>query len=454
MSKFLLSLPLLMLMASHTLASKNGICTSFYDQESIEFLNTHFFSMELLEQSELLNSLQEKDLKRRFTFLNQVYKGFAQNYESLVASSGAASAKERIEILVDLSEELNLLTLISFHSLRRAGVKVILKKWPENSSRSISYTIDIIKEDALGSPLLNNITNLSFEKGVEIVSFNFFKTLVAGELGAYLRKDGVLQLSFAALYEAIHFPKKIPMIVSHEAEHANFSSMRKEGIDSIFYSEYRSHGESPLYDAIDIYRDFMSSEEVYTFANNPLWTSTPINNLLDLGPNEYRNELYLITKFLYQAPKIFSQTAYLAENSLKQIDNLLRGDLPLHFILEPSNLSQKIEDGASLWVELRMKDYMFKDWISLAPGSIIRSQDEIYRTALLKMRDKQEELYTVSRKLLEVTRRVTKSVDLFVDEREMKNWLVDPSIDSELGAYRLIQEKLEELSAVGDKYVQ
>lgn len=459
-----------------------SICAAPFHEETIGFLKEHGNKLELLKFPDLLKVLQIDDPVDRFKLLDISYNRLGRDFHDATTKIADITSAQKLEALQPFVGKLQMLTLLAFQTLKKEGFQVALVQRKVRQTDFVRFSIELLEQPLVSGEAFSNILKLKKSLAIETISFDFFETVFASSRGSYNPSLDLLVLDMTRVLELIRDKSRIPSVGAHEGTHVAFERSREIGRNSIYHAEYTVSSAKSLTSNVDVYTEYMSAEEVYTFASNPFWVSTSSDLVKNLSSADYRELIFKISGYLEYAKSIFKQTKTLTRKTVEHLNEMMDGSKPFAFELKSpgGNSVNSLEKASSIQIEI--DGFVYEDWLQVpdqlkkkdvildgitggiqgllgiftgrSPVSEVAAYSVSQLTndpktiseTILFLREKQKILNKVASSLEEMTQEVHEKLDLFITQREAIEWDLKPNQAQEIEAYLQIRQSLRQLA--------
>ncbi|MFW5871822.1 MAG: hypothetical protein ACOCUT_01825, partial [bacterium] len=136
-------------------------------------------------------------------------------------------------------------------------------------------------------------------------------------------------------------------LVKHEFTHGSFVKKRIRSTPSIYNVDYKAQGDINL--GQKIYKKYMSAEELYTFSNEPLWSSEIFTNIAQRAPADIKNNFRSILQDISSGQIVAKQTKALSDETIGAINKYIKDNYtpdtfsPLAFFTKNTQITYSAE---------------------------------------------------------------------------------------------------------------
>lgn len=276
--------------------------------------------------------LKTKDLSKKFDLLEEQYELISKVFHSrkemtkVIVQAQELSEKEiqalYKKVFNDLINEnkahINFITNQAQEMLEGAGanIQVRYRKIAEDIQYKYIELLDNANNNSNAARLISRYKEVMDTK---TVTFDFFENIDFHSAGFSQSANRRIDLGISGVRNIV-LDDLVTMVGKHEFKHAGFARMRSLNKDSIYHSQFMSNSDRSLTSS-KIYEHYMSSEELYNFANNPLWASERMRSISKFAPQDYIDDLLQINRYIKMTNSISMQTTELTSDFIKLIKN-------------------------------------------------------------------------------------------------------------------------------------
>jgi hypothetical protein len=314
------------------------------------------FSKKIQKQFKELH-LYEQKLKLAEKTNNQLFRAYQEDIKLLKDELAKYSDKIPEQELLQIQnsgikqidekyiELTNILTENIYSIARTKKVPVTIIE--TETRQGAKYKSLLLTEGQTSLESIKKIQRYQERFGTEIVSFDFFENMQIGSQGFSLEAKKRIDLGLNGIKRIIE-SDMITMVGKHEFTHAAYVAARDKKLPSIFNHNYYASKTKPL--GGKSYSEFMSAEELYTFANNMTWASERLAQMNKYAAKEIIEDMQEIAAYMRMHLDVSTQSFHLSREFGDEFATIItqleknQKDLPFFDFLNSNYRTASVND--------------------------------------------------------------------------------------------------------------